>query len=85
MVGLKRELPRRGNDRRVITRAREVSFFHYYLWEPLKIPKRLEIRQYSCGVLTIFCHKSSVLLHDIELLEIPLLTGRILCYIISLL
>ena len=78
MVGLKRELPRRGNDRRVITRAREVSFFHYYL-------KRLEIRQYSCGVLTIFCHKSSVLLHDIELLEIPLLTGRILCYIISLL
>ena len=75
MVGLKRELPRRGNDRRVITRAREVSFFH----------KRLEIRQYSCGVLTIFCHKSSVLLHDIELLEIPLLTGRILCYIISLL
>ena len=31
----------------------------------------LEIRQYSCGVLTTFCHKSSALLHDIELLEIP--------------
>ena len=82
MVGLKRELPRRGNDRRVQTRAREVSFFNLH---GIILPKRLEIRQYSCGVLTIFCHKSSVLLHNIELLEIPLLTGRILCYIINLL
>ena len=32
--------------------------------EPLKIP-------YSCGALTIFCHKSSALLHDIELSEVP--------------
>ena len=63
-----------------------VVFLRKYLREPLKIPYRakvrnlhviilpkpLEIRQYSCGVLTTFCHKSSALLHDIELLEIPL-------------
>ena len=30
------------------------------------------MRQYTCSVLTIFCHKSSALLHDIELLEIPI-------------
>ena len=36
------------------------------------LSKLLEIRQYSCGALTTFRHKSSALLHNIELLEIPL-------------
>ena len=36
------------------------------------MPKLLDIRQYTCEALTTFCHKSSALLHNIELLEAPL-------------
>ncbi len=37
-----------------------------------KLPKLLEIRQYSCGALATFCHKASALLHDSESFEIPI-------------